>query len=75
MGQYDGVYTSISMTSTFDSVSFNNEGIYLNYTRVEELYGDKYNLSPRKYICGAYMGSDATNGNISANDPASLSKW
>lgn len=38
MGEYDGIISSIYITSTFDSKSFNNEGLYLNYSRVEELY-------------------------------------
>jgi hypothetical protein len=34
---------------------------FLNYTRVEELFGKQYNLSPRKSFCGTYFASDSSN--------------
>jgi hypothetical protein len=56
-GQYDGI---VYPTKDFDGLdSFDNtEGIFINYTRVQEVVGDKYNLVPRKQFCGARVGSD-----------------
>lgn len=75
MGEYDGIISSIYITNTFDSKSFNYEGLYLNYSKVEELYQKKYNLSPRKYMCGVEIGSDISNMNIITNDTTSINKW
>ena len=33
-------------------------GVYLNYTRTQDLFGNKYNLSPRKKIEGVMLGTD-----------------
>lgn len=35
------------------------------------MYEKKYNLSPRKYMCGMSMGSDISNTNIKQNDEKS----
>jgi hypothetical protein len=42
-------------------------GNFLNYTRVQELYGKKYNLSPRKTYCGLPFGSDYQNPDAGYN--------
>ena len=59
-GEIDGVLTSPYIDSSFSTITFNNEGIFVNYTRVYELYEKEYNLSPRKYTCSATIGSDLT---------------
>ena len=54
----------------------NNKGVYLNYTRIEEEFKDKYNLSPRKAFCGVSVGSDYTNNAISDPDnELEMSQW
>ena len=47
-GQYDVWYYGY-ITDDFNqnSYGYSAEGYMLNYTRVQELYGDKYNLAPR----------------------------
>jgi hypothetical protein len=64
------------MTNSFSSISFNREGIFLNYSKVEDLYNKKYNLSPRKYTCGSSIGSDLFNPSIkNRNDLSEMEKW
>ena len=36
----------------------NDQGIFVNYTKVEESVGTKYNISPRKQFCDAKVASD-----------------
>lgn len=36
----------------------NSQGIFLNYARVDEVTKSKYNFSPRKQFCGAYIAGD-----------------
>jgi hypothetical protein len=38
---------------------YNEAGPFLNYSRVYELYGKQYNLSPRKQFCSLLMGSES----------------
>ena len=44
----------------FDSNYDNTDGYFLNYTQVEELYGDSYNLAPRKQFCYSYFAANDT---------------
>ena len=46
-GQYDAVI--VSTQTSFDSLEgFDSDGHFLNYTQVQDLYQNKYNLAPRK---------------------------
>lgn len=49
-GQYDGL---IYPTREFDSMGTytNKDGIFINFTRVQDVVESKYNLSPRKQFC------------------------
>ena len=63
-GEIDGfVVPSSSYRETDDLV-----GDYLNYTRVKELYGDKYNLAPRKTFCNSFISSDYQNPSAGFNN-------
>lgn len=76
-GEYDGIITSSQITTSFNSVAYNREGIFINYTRIAELYQEKYNLSPRKYICGIQISSDLYNPMIYYTDDttSSTGQW
>jgi hypothetical protein len=59
-GEIDGIVSPSQSTS----LGLNNAqaGVkFLNYTRVVEVYGNRYNLAPRKTLCGLPFGSDFTN--------------
>lgn len=55
-GQYDGL---IYPTRDFDGMASytNKDGIFVNYTQVLAVVGDKYNLAPRKQFCKSAVGS------------------
>jgi len=42
----------------------NNEGVFINYTQVQNVVQDKFNLAPRKQFCGAKAGSDWTDDDL-----------
>jgi hypothetical protein len=57
IGQYDGIIYPSS--STFSGIGdFVQYGTFINYTRVNELVENEYNLAPRKQFCGSKVGSD-----------------
>jgi hypothetical protein len=75
-GQIDAVITSNQIDIDLSSTDDNDKGIYLNYTRVKELYGSQYNLSPRKNFCGVQFGSDYTNLEIAdPYDENDMNSW
>lgn len=55
-GQYDGL---IYPTRDFDDMSSytNKDGIFVNFTRVQDVVGEKYNLAPRKQFCKSTVTS------------------
>ena len=56
-GQYDGIIYPSKSFSGVDKFS-NVDGIFINYTRVQEVVESKYNLAPRKQFCGSRVASD-----------------
>ena len=56
-GQYDGIVYPTKQFDGLDSYD-NTEGIFINYTKVDQIAGDQFNLAPRKQFCGARVGSD-----------------
>lgn len=45
-----------------DYINQGGQNVFLNYTRVKELYGDEYNLSPRKNFNGGRIVSEDSMG-------------
>ena len=80
-GEIDGHVTP-SVSSSGSEQSY-----FVNYTRVYELYGDQYNLSPRKSYCSVPFGSDYNNpavdydpnpeseGSIQGGGTGALEEW
>lgn len=56
-GQYDGIIYPTKSTPS-DGGYANSDGIFINYTRVQQITNEKYNFSPRKQWCGSKIGSD-----------------
>jgi hypothetical protein len=70
-GQIDGYVVSTYEKSTdITSNSFTQDGNFLNYSRVFELYQDKYFLSPRKQFCNARFSSESFNLRINTDEDA-----
>lgn len=64
VGEYDGYLTYTRWSNNDDLNSYSQMRDFLNYTRVRELYGDEYNLSPRFHFCDVHVtGSDADQTN------------
>jgi hypothetical protein len=55
---------------TIEPTFVNNEQVYLNYSRVEEVFNTTYNLSPRKQYCGVSLFSDNSDPLLRANSVA-----
>jgi hypothetical protein len=36
----------------------NGDGVFVNYTKAQEITDEKYNLSPRKQFCDGLVGSE-----------------
>jgi len=56
-GQYDGIIYPSKSFSGVDKYS-NVDGIFINYTRVQEVVESQYNLAPRKQFCSSTVASD-----------------
>lgn len=52
-GAYDGIISSSSQDGE-DFDDYYDNGWYLNYTQVQTVTNDEYNLSPRLQFCTAY---------------------
>jgi hypothetical protein len=48
--------------------------LFLNYSRIEELYGRKFNLGPRHYLWAVYT-AEQTCGVYDTNNPKSRHEW
>ena len=51
IGEYDGYFTYVKWSNNENINSYSQMSDFLNYTRVLELYGEEYNLSPRFHFC------------------------
>lgn len=56
-GQYDGIIYPTKSSAQETGYS-NDKGIFINYTRVQEITDEQYNFAPRKQFCGSMIGSD-----------------
>lgn len=75
-GEIDGVITATSSTINGIGLGVNSGEMFINLTRIEEVYPGKYRLSPRKTFCGTKMGSDHTNRAIlDADDETEMKNW
>ena len=66
-GQYDGIIYPSKGFSGIDKYN-NIFGIFINYTRVQEVVENKYNLAPRKQFCGSKVASDFSQTRRARND-------
>lgn len=60
IGQFDGVVYPETGEETQDMHEFQTQGVFVNYTKVEEILSANYSdlhVSPRKQLCGAHLGS------------------
>lgn len=55
-GQYDGI---LYVDKEFDGLdSYQSSGVFANYSHIQDVTSQKYNLSPRKQFCGLSVGSE-----------------
>jgi hypothetical protein len=60
-GQYDGIVYPVLSNGGFDDdleSYHNSEGVFINYTKVEDVTKSKFNLAPRKQFCDSHVGTN-----------------
>ena len=56
VGSFDGYYTARSSYEATSANTYSQTRDFLNFTQVDTIFGDRFNLAPRFHICDVKTG-------------------